>query len=102
MVYNNLTLTKTLNGDIQMARINTLTSMAEQLDLELAALESKFLHRAMNLNPHLPMGDGFKNQWIDERQAIHAKRAELSEVIKEIDDLNGNNDHHYRERDYNF
>lgn len=83
-----------------MARINTLTSMAEQLEMELSALESKFLHSAMNLNPHLPMGDGFKNQWIDERQAIHAKRAELNAVIKEIDELNGNDE--YREKYLHF
>jgi hypothetical protein len=83
-----------------MARINTLTSMAESLQIELISLEEKFLHRAMNLNPHLPMGDGFKNQWIDERQAIRAKRAELDKVIKEIDDLNGNDQ--YREKYLHF
>jgi hypothetical protein len=83
-----------------MARINTLTSMAESLQIELISLEEKFLHRAMNLNPHLLMGDGFKNQWIDERQAIHAKRAELDKVIKEIDDLNGNDN--YREKYLHF
>ena len=83
-----------------MARINTLTSMAESLQIELISLEEKFLHRAMNLNPHLPIGDGFKNQWIDERQAIHAKRAELDKVIKEIDDLNGNDN--YREKYLHF
>lgn len=83
-----------------MARINTLTSMAESLQIELISLEEKFLHRAMNLNPHLPMGDGFKNQWIDERQSIHAKRAELDKVIKEIDDLNGNDN--YREKYLHF
>ncbi len=83
-----------------MARINTLTSMAEQLEIELSALESKFLHRAMNLNPHLPMGDGFKNQWIDERQAIHAKHAELVEVLAELNELNGNDE--YREKYLHF
>ena len=46
------------------------------------------------------MGDGFKNQWIDERQAIHAKRAELNAVIKEIDELNGNDE--YREKYLHF
>jgi hypothetical protein len=79
---------------------DVLECRAEFLQSELEHLNEKFLKMAKNLNPHLPMGDGFKNQWIDARQACNAKEAELRETLKELDELNGNDD--YREKYLHF